>query len=466
MAFIKTAAADSWRGLCHDEHRDHVKWASHGLRGHDLQTFLKQADHRFATFLKDFTPRPGEQLTHNCIVGAHETFGCNLNGDAFSEYVCRERHKTFEKYARVYRNHDNKPGSPSYGRVLHAVYNDAMHRIELLSALNGTEKAAALNGGFVADQECQALAQGKQLAWSMSCSVSHDVCSSCGNRARDRSEYCTEGLCKHGGLARHIGRLCADGHQLCAHNPDPTWFDNSIVDVPADPTALTIGQLMRKAASAEPRLSLLCDDAVTQSLEALALAERNYRPGYQDLAFAPQMRTSLEAPPLLTKAATAQFFECCARQGIVLPLSGLLKVSGVDDAHAESLAGRFLPGLYSTVLSNPAHRHLLTTNPYQTFAAPENRLRLWATKAAAEWSLLPARVEQRARTALVRGVAPRPAARLAKLASFDDGAYQIAQQYALYSAAMLDRLTAQHGETLRAPLADAMVRQSLMATPA
>jgi hypothetical protein len=126
----------------------------------------------------------------------------------------------------------------------------------LIVALNGTKEAAEKNGGLVADKELDLLYSDKDVPVSMSCREPFDSCSSCGNRARSRAEYCkatTEGgSCKHGGLSSNMGRVCEDGHQLRAMNPPSLrFFDISHVPYQADRIAYVLGTF-RKEGSTTP----------------------------------------------------------------------------------------------------------------------------------------------------------------------------------------------------------------------
>lgn len=91
---------------------------------------------------------------------------------------------------------------------------------------------------------------------SHNCKVAYDVCSGCGNKAKSRKYYCTEKTCKYGGLKENIGRTYDDGHILRAFNPEPQFFDISLVTVPADRIAYALGVLddfkQVKKASAAP----------------------------------------------------------------------------------------------------------------------------------------------------------------------------------------------------------------------
>ncbi len=192
-----------------------VKQSSRGLRGDDLKSFIKRAGHEFADKLRDVNVAPGEQLVHLIAIGATESYGPNRNGDGFKSATCRKYHPTFVKHARWYRNHQNKDEAKSYGIIKMSAFNEAMKRIELLVALNGTKEAADRNKGLVADKEMQKIASGSN-DWgvSMACRVPFDVCSGCGNKAANRSTYCTERNCKYGGCYNNLTKVAADGHVI------------------------------------------------------------------------------------------------------------------------------------------------------------------------------------------------------------------------------------------------------------
>lgn len=177
MAMVKLITPGSQQ--LDDHVAELVKVASGGLRGADLAAFVKRAGHKFASLVKTIDLRPGEVPVHLIALGADEGFSGNRNGDGFEEYWCKRSHDTFVKYARPYRNHKNRPDSPAYGVVKASMYNEAMKRIELLVAYNGTKEAAKRNKGHVADKELERLDK-KDLSVSMACKVHHDVCLTAG----------------------------------------------------------------------------------------------------------------------------------------------------------------------------------------------------------------------------------------------------------------------------------------------
>ena len=79
------------------------------------------------------------------------------------------------------------------------------------------------------------------------CTVAFDQCSICGNRAPTRKDYCDH-------LRYNMKKILPDGRQVFALNPNPKFFDISIVARPADPTAHTLDKMasLKKAAGDTP----------------------------------------------------------------------------------------------------------------------------------------------------------------------------------------------------------------------
>ena len=97
---------------------------------------LKSQGADIASFLESFKPNPGFTYLHVIAMGAGEYYGCNVNGDYFPEKDLIARHHTFVEQAKVFKEHDNKPTSPSFGNVVFSWYNPKMHRVELILALD------------------------------------------------------------------------------------------------------------------------------------------------------------------------------------------------------------------------------------------------------------------------------------------------------------------------------------------
>jgi hypothetical protein len=246
---IKTTEPDSQPGLYDGPQLEEIKFASAGLRGDDLKSFVKRASHQFVDWLRSNPPKSGETYAHLHAMGSTELYGPNRNHDGYSHLMLRRDTPTFEKYARVYLNHKNTDPAKSYGLVKKAWYNEPLQRTELLIALNGTKEAAERNGGLVAERTLQKMASGQDVAVSQSTKIPHDVCVLCGNKARTRAEYCTPksegGTCKYAGCKYALGRVYEDGAHQFVDNPHCTFFDISDVSDTrgADRTAFITGKV-------------------------------------------------------------------------------------------------------------------------------------------------------------------------------------------------------------------------------
>lgn len=256
---IKISSPHDWTWLGLDRPLvQAIPVSSRGLRGNDLNEFLKTASPDIASRMRDVKIHPDEQPVHIIALSATENAGYNRNGDGFKCASCRQYHDTFVKKARWYRNHRNQfaAGDPYYGRVRLSSFHDDMRRIELMAVLNMSKKAMDRNGGFIADQELEKIARGEDIPVSMASNVPYDVCSSCGNQAKTRREYCTERTCKTGGCSKYLGQLrkTASGDLVMqgVDNPINSWFDISKVWKNADRTAFA-GPVdyMDKTASAD-----------------------------------------------------------------------------------------------------------------------------------------------------------------------------------------------------------------------
>jgi hypothetical protein len=169
---------------------------------------------------------------------------------------------------RNYIHHKNRDPEYSFGKVASSCYNENMHRIELLVVSNGNSAAAKRNGGLVLPNEfLDNLEKNASVPVSMGCSISHDLCFLCNNKARTRAEYCDETTCRDPktgeyfpGCKHGLMKIASDGRIQCVDNIEPHFFDISFVGVPADRTGygfradyLEAG--ISKTASMDPELS-------------------------------------------------------------------------------------------------------------------------------------------------------------------------------------------------------------------
>lgn len=189
------------------------------------------ADSRVSEFVKKLNPDPSRIYLHILAMGAGEYYGANRNSDYFPENNLIDWHKTFETSpAHVFRNHINKNPAIAIGQVILSVYNDRMHRVELIVWIDRDKGADIV----------ERLERGDFPATSMACKTPHDVCSICGNKASTRQEYCEH-------LSDQLGRMYPDGRKVMALNVAALkFFDISIVVRPADVTS----SVLQKVASA------------------------------------------------------------------------------------------------------------------------------------------------------------------------------------------------------------------------
>jgi hypothetical protein len=200
----------------------------------NLNELVKQAaDERITSYTKTIKPQPGKMYIHINAMGAGEYYGSNKNGDFFPEEQLKFYHQTFETSpAHVFRHHINKDPAKAIGRVLFSIYNERMHRVELV---------AEVDKQLGRDIE-ERLAQGDYPSTSMACKTPYDVCSICHNKAHTRQEYCQH-------LRNHLGELWTDGRRVMALNVGPLkFFDISVVIKPAD---VTSGVLQKVASEVE-----------------------------------------------------------------------------------------------------------------------------------------------------------------------------------------------------------------------
>jgi len=161
-------------------------------------------------------------------VSAYEYYGCNNNGDAFTEEELKKNHNTFLTNSYVYLHHVNKDPNKSIGVPIFTYYNENMHRVELILRLDKTKPSSK--------DTIDKIKSGDEIGVSMGCRVKFDVCSICGNKAKTRRDYCN--CAKY-----NMKKILPDGRQVCVFNPNPQFFDISVVNKPADPIALTLDKV-------------------------------------------------------------------------------------------------------------------------------------------------------------------------------------------------------------------------------
>jgi hypothetical protein len=460
---LKAVCPDAWD---FDQARVQlVKVSSRGVINGDRRDLIKSAGVQFADTVRRVKLARDESAAHLIAMGAHEYFGPNRNGDGFREEPLLTYYANFVKRAKPYRDHNNRPPSPFFGRVIDSVYNRPMHRVDLLVGYNGGKDSIEKNGGLLADLEVNDLESGREFPVSMACSIPYDVCSGCGNKARTRADYCTEATCKYGGLRDHIGTVYGDGHHLHADNPvGLDFFDISRVKRGADRTAWSLGKvasggLITSLDLAESHgLSLpywLQFDPLTPSrvVEHAKCAE--YLAGVDGLAAASRLDPALASPAPLSPpppgATLPQIWRALADVKIAMTFEEFVRVMARSEAQArevEAAASSRLPGIYKRSLNESAFRDILCSGEFAPSAdAPPSPVRRWAESHAAARSLASSHMEQRLKRAAIQDrlvVATRPVIKSA--GSESRAAETVAMHFAAHRACAVAAMSSDGGD--------------------
>lgn len=211
-------------------------------------------------------------------LGSYEVWGNNRNGDAFPESGLTHLSlrtdmgtaedygfKTFEYYAKWFRNHVNKPTSPNFGEVIYSHWNPIIHRVELIVGIDVAKDSETV----------QALENGELVSVSMGCRVAFDTCSICGNNAKTRKEYCIHAQNHLGEIvteemarkwSAQTGKKILPGMQVFVWNWKPRFFDISKVFIGADRTSYVLGKAANKKTKATSSLNLAEAYGITDSM--------------------------------------------------------------------------------------------------------------------------------------------------------------------------------------------------------
>lgn len=441
-----------------------IKMASSGLRGNDLAMLIKRAGHEFADKVKDMPRDPGEELVHLIALGSTESVGPNRNGDGFKNASCRKYHTTFVKHARFYRNHKNKDPKISYGIVKMSMFHEPMKRVELLVALNGTKQAADKNNGLIAEEELNKLEKGDEIGVSMACKVAYDVCSGCGNKAKNKDEYCLGedegGTCKYGGLKNNIGIVHEDGHHLHADNPHPLFFDISRVFRPADRTAYIMGKVANTGVVSGVELAeslgvtapfdLLDETDYTNDVlgqikiaRELASRETAYIPNELDRAFIRDSNSGVDGIEEFSHYQRAGVLRALTQEKIALSVIDWLKLttgaSGEKCAEAAAEIEPHLPTVFNELIEDPSLTELLRNSLYKSAEVAPKAAKVLAIKQAADYSLERNRVQRRIWQSTLRQN-ERPRIRTKSAVASSVAAQQLAKQYGIYQIGFLHDL--------------------------
>ena len=189
-----------------------------------------------AEYISSIKPDNGKLYVLINALGAGEFYGSNSNGDYFKEedLIKEAEDKGYKSFlnAGIYRHHSNKDKEKSMGRVAFVIYNKKMKRVELVAEIDRKKAKELGHGDLLKDLDA-----GKTPSTSMGCKVKYDVCSICNNKAKKRSEYC-EHIKEKG-----MNHILPDGRKVYVVNPDPRFFDISLVVFGADKTSRAMSKL-------------------------------------------------------------------------------------------------------------------------------------------------------------------------------------------------------------------------------
>lgn len=432
-----------------------IKVSNKGLVGTDKLAFEKRASAKLIQNLDGLDLSPGEELIHMIAIGATEDYGPNRNGDGFKRATCEKYHPTFVKHAKLYRNHEHKDPLKSYGVVKLSEYNPQMRRIELVVGLNTTKEAAEKNKGLVADKELEKLQSNKPMTVSMACKVAYDVCSYCGNKAPQTTDYCTDsamgGTCKAGGLKHNLGKLVeVDGniHHLHADNPHPTFFDISHVFRPADRIAYVTGMLKKTAndginiisgADLAFSMGIVESNSVNYEIKKLAadLSDLENDDTLQDFIFLSPNNKDSKTLHISNLNKPQVFSELTKRAVLLPPVEFFMLAGDLTKEAAEKITNRvanYLPNIYTRLISENDN---LDVDGYlvEKDAAPS--VRNWCTKVAMDYAATSEVVQKNlAKSVLQPKSTSKPT--LVKIATVDNPEiYELAKEYALYKLAVI-----------------------------
>lgn len=436
-----------------------IKVASRGLRGNDRNAFIKRAGHDMLDIIDH--RMPGEELIHLFAMGSTEAIGPNRNGDGFRASALEKRAYTFVKHAKWFRNHKNKKGDPSYGRVIKAAYHAPMGRVEQIVGLFSTKEAACKYGGFIADAELDDLNAGRDLAVSMACLLPFDVCSGCGHQARRPQDYCDESMCKRGGLRNNLSLVCDDGHVLHADNYDVTFFDISRVHRPADRIGYVTGRI--KAAADldwyDPRDLEIPDrifipagaTARTQKAAraAIRLAIAEVEAAGDELATAVHPSFSGRYAGSLDQAHSSELFLALAREKIALSLEDWLCASCGSRSDAAAAAPEIaarLPGAFCRLTARDDFQEKIA-EAAATFADSSAMPIAELALLRREYGHGEKQAIDRTGLAVIRGIsAPKLSPFAGPITDDDDSADTLALKYAAYNAAVVAEIPVDSGD--------------------
>jgi len=227
-------------------------------RGFDIAHWQKKyaSENLFAETLSKLKPDKDETVLHIIALGDEEIMGVNRNGDAFSRADNKKNHHTFVELANLFKDHKHTSPDLACGRVIDSGHNAQMGRVELLVGLDNKKCAKEVNE----------VENGKDVSFSMGAAVDADCCSLCKHMAKTAADHCFH-------VRDHLNEVTEDGRKIYMKNPNPKFFDISIVWKPAD----RIAYMLKKVASGKPTQvsghDLAVQFGITDDMDMSKLAE-------------------------------------------------------------------------------------------------------------------------------------------------------------------------------------------------
>lgn len=229
------------------------------LRGGVVKTAQEEMplDAEIAEFSATIRPDAGSTWVLLNAMGQGEFYGPNVNGDFFGYgelvrhpkewestriFDVEKRRELARKFdggyttfynAHPFKHHANKNPDRAFGTVEVAHWNKRMRRVELIIKL--VHDQCLKHGGM---DIVNRLKDGEFPDVSMGTRVIYDICSVCGNKAKNASEYCV-----HINERRREKDPKGDGTLPYMINIRPIFFDISFVLVGADRTARALWKI-------------------------------------------------------------------------------------------------------------------------------------------------------------------------------------------------------------------------------
>ena len=155
----------------------------------------------------------------NTYVTDIQGHNCNRNADFWPKKACEKYHHTFVKCGHVFVQHKNTDPAKAIGHIKASAYNADMGRVELFIHVNKNK----------GEEHLTRMEKEGSIPVSMAAKVRVDRCSICNNLRKSASD---PNQCSH--ILTKMGTILNDGRAVGTYNDDPTWFDISIVNRPAD----------------------------------------------------------------------------------------------------------------------------------------------------------------------------------------------------------------------------------------